>query len=283
MARAGVPVGDRGFWHGFGLFETVRVAGGWPCFLDRHLGRLFGSAPVLDLPMPWSPAELRFLAVEAVRRNAVREGVLRLAVTAGAGPAFDPPGPEPGLVVTAQEGLPYHGSLAEAGFRAVVSRWRRDASSPLSGVKSLNYLPSVLARREARAAGAHEALVLNQAGKLAEGAAANIFFYAGGCLHTPSLSCGVLPGITRALVMELARQLVPVEEGAYSLDDLLGAEEAFLTSSLLGVMPLVAVGGRPLGAGRPGSLTREMARRYAAAVAAEVLGPGAGETAGATG
>ncbi len=259
---AGVPLGDRGFWHGFGLFETVRVVAGRLPFLDRHLERLLRSAPVIGLALDRSREELGRLAEEAVRRGGVTDGVLRLALTAGEGGAFAPPAGRPTVVAVAAPGGVYPAQAAVRGWHAVVARVRRDSSSPLAAVKSLSYLPSVLARLEAGAAGADEALVLNERGELAEGAAANLFFVRGGRLCTPELACGVLPGVTRAVVLEEARRLLPVEEGRYRLKDLLAADEAFVTSALAGVTPLVAVAGRSLGEGRPGPVTGVLRRLY---------------------
>ncbi len=257
-----MPLGDRGFWHGFGLFETVRVVGGRLPFLERHVERLRRSALLLGLSADGAGERWAYLAREAVRRGGVEDGTLRLALTAGEGGAFSRPAGRPTVVALAVPGGGYAEEAAERGWRAVVARVRRDSTSLLAAVKSLSYLPSVLARLEAGAAGADEALVLNERGELAEGAAANLFFVRGGCLCTPDLACGVLPGVTRSVVLEEARGWLPVEEGRYGLADLMTAEEAFFTSALAGVMPLLAVGGQPVGEGRPGPVTREMRRRY---------------------
>lgn len=266
-AEAALPAGDRGLLHGHGLFETVRVTGGRPALVERHLDRLYASAPLVGLELPWSRAELAALAAEAPARAGLREGAVRLTVTAGPGPAFGPGGP-PGLVVAARPPTPL-----PPRARAVVASFPRNHRSPLARVKSLSYLENVLARREAAARGADEALLLNGEGELAEGAATNVFFVRGGRLCTPAVACGALPGVMRGLVLALAGDLLPVEEGRYRLADLAAAEEAFLTNVLVGVWPLVAVEGRPLGDGRPGPVTLALARRAAAALAGA---PGAG-------
>ncbi len=262
--EARVGIGDQGFLYGAGLFETMRVAGGRVPLLDRHLERLARGAGVLGIALPLSAGALRQVIAEAVRRNRLEEGALRLTVTGGpAGGGLGRAGEwdEHGatLLVTVRAGRPYPDELYGRGFTAVWARARRNHLSPLCRVKSLNYLDSLLARREARAAGADEALFLNGEGKLAEGAATNVFFVAGGRLCTPSPEAGALPGVARGLVLELARGAgIETEEGAYDPDALLAAEEAFLTNALMGVMPLAAVAGRPIGHGGPGPVTRRL-------------------------
>lgn len=257
--EARVLAADRGLLYGWGLFETIRVAGGRPVLLERHLDRLFRSAPVLGLELPWERAELAALAAEAVARNGLAEGALRLTVTAGPGPAPGPGGGPPGLVLAPRPGRPPEAAYAR-GWRAAVAAVRRNHLSPLARVKSLNYLDNLLARREAAARGADEALLLNAAGEVAEGATTNVFFVLRGRLCTPAPESGALPGVMRERVLAVASALLPVEEGRYRLAELAATEEAFLTNALLGVMPLVAVDGRPVGSGRPGPVTRELRR-----------------------
>lgn len=262
---AKVDAADRGLLYGYGLFETVRVRGGRPVLVERHLERLFRSAPVLGLPLPWGPEALAALVAECAARNGVAEGGVRLTVTAGPGPAFSPGGEAPGLVLTARRGPLYPEDAYERGCRAVIATVRRNHRSPLAGVKSLNYLDNLLARREAAARGADEALLLNVDGELAEGAATNLFFVRRGRLCTPEVACGALPGVARGRVLELAAAaaaadagVVAVEVGRYGPEALLEADEAFLTNALMGVMPLVAVDGRPVGEGRPGPVTQAL-------------------------
>ena len=170
----------------------------------------------------------------------------------------------------AREVTEYPPELRERGMAAVVSGVRRNETSPLARVKSLNYLDNLLAREEARRSGAGEALLLNTRGFIAEGAASNVFLVRDGTLLTPGVEAGALPGITRQVVMELAgEEGLAVEEANVTLPDLFGAGEAFLTNSVMEVMPLVSVDGRPVGPGRPGPLTERLARRYRDLVARE--------------
>lgn len=261
---ARVDAADRGLLYGYGLFETIRVWRGRPILLERHLDRLFASAPVVGLTLPWDRDTLARLVAECAVRNGVEEGGVRLTVTAGPGPAFAPGGAAPGLVLTARRGPLYSEDAYGRGYRAVIAAVRRNHRSPLAGVKSLNYLDNLLARREAAARGADEALLLNVNGELAEGAATNLFFVRRGRLCTPEVACGALPGVARGRVLELARPAaaageagwVAVEAGRYGPEALVEADEAFLTNALMGVMPLVAVDGRPVGDGRPGPVTQ---------------------------
>ncbi|MBI3922657.1 MAG: aminotransferase class IV family protein, partial [Armatimonadetes bacterium] len=156
------------------------------------------------------------------------------------------------------------------GVRAVITSARRNETSPLSRIKSLNFLDKLLARRGARSAGAEEALFLNVEGNVAEAAASNVFLVLGGQLVTPDLSSGLLPGITRAAVIEVGGRLgLQVEERAVSLAELRDADEAFLTNSVVELLPLVSVEGGPIGKGKPGPVTLQLHAAYSSLVEEE--------------
>ncbi len=278
VEEARIRADDQGFLYGLGVFETVRVAGGRPVFLDRHLERLRNSVPVLGIDPPWTLAEVAAAVREVPSRNGVGDGAIRVTVTAGpaaggTGAGSWEEGSGPALLVTIRCGRPYPERLYEQGVAAVTASGRRNHLSALCRVKSLNHAESILARREAAARGVLEALFLNVAGELAEGSATNLFVAAGGRLLTPAVACGILPGIARAVVLDLARGRLglDVEEGRYPPALFERAEEAFLTNALMGVMPLVAVDGRPVGDGRPGPVTLALRRAYEALVAGEGL------------
>jgi branched-subunit amino acid aminotransferase/4-amino-4-deoxychorismate lyase len=150
------------------------------------------------------------------------------------------------------------------GFRAVISKhFRQNEFSPLSGIKSANYLPMLLAYRQAKAQGYDEALLLNTQGFLSEASRSNIFFVKDNCLITPSSDCGCLPGITRDTVLSIAaREKIQCLEAKVSPEELKKADEAFLTNSLVEVMPLVAADGRPILKGKPGKITELILKRY---------------------
>jgi branched-chain amino acid aminotransferase len=259
--QAALPVADRGFTYGDGLFETMRVGGGVPLFLSRHLGRLAeGLRQIGFPPVPWDEAALRERCLRTTRENGIGEGVLRLTVTRGSGPrGFDPPeAAEPRLIIALTPRPPFAKGERETGggVAAILAPWRVDPASPLCSVKHLSALDKVLARRLAREAGAGEALFQNLEGCLTEGAANNLFLVMGGQIVTPALRCGLLPGIARGLLLEAGEALPwPVIEAELPVASLARANEAFLTNAVSGPRPLVAVEGQPIGDGRPGKVT----------------------------
>lgn len=237
---------DRGLLLGDGLFETVLWEGGrlrrWP----DHVARLTAGCATLGLPVP-DLARLEASAREAVASVglAAERAAVRLTWTAGDGRrGLDrPETPAPRLLAGAAAAPVVHKPA-----RLVVSSLRRNEGSPTSRVKSLAYLDNVLARAEARAAGADEAVLLNTRGELACAAAANLFWIEGGVLHTPALECGVLAGVTRAAVIRAAGRLgVAVREVRAARDALDRADAVFLTNSLVGLRAAVEIDGRPAG------------------------------------
>ncbi|MGH6913983.1 MAG: aminotransferase class IV, partial [Geminicoccales bacterium] len=193
---------------------------------------------------------------------------LRLTLSRGSGPrGLAPPDqPAPTLLITAAA----IGGKPPAPARAVIVTTRRNEHSPLAGLKSLNYLDNLLSLREAREKGADEAILLNTAGRLACASAANLFLVEGERLLTPAEREGVLPGVTRAALLEIARGLgLAVEETGMPPSTLGRAEEAFLTNSLLGIRPLVEIDGRPVKEGRIGPMTLRLRQAYAASTSAD--------------
>lgn len=262
---------DRGFTLADGLFETMRVSNGVVFRPGAHLGRLHAAARRLGLGLP---ANLRQLVEDAARVAAAQgmlEAGLRLTVTRGiALPGIlIPEAPVPTVVVVVTERAPVPDSPG-AGLTARIVSGRRNEYAMTAGMKTLSYTDSVLALAEARAAGADEALMLDTAGHLSEASASNLFLLLDGVLHTPPLSCAALPGITRAVVLELADSLgIVADERALAPEDLFAAEEAFLTSSLRGIVSLRAVDGSPIGDGTRGTTTDRIAREYRALIEEE--------------
>ena len=273
VPRSGARIAalDYGFLYGYGLFETMRAYGGEVFRLDRHLDRLARSAERLGIAV--GPLALKNAVLETIQANKLEDARIRLTVSAGEGGTIPDPATceEPMVLVVAEHYQPLPDGVYQRGFKAVVSSIRRNSQSPLSGMKSLNFLESMLARQEARAAGADEALLLNEAGLLAEASMSNVFLVSEGSLRTPDLSCGVLPGITREAVLELAAGAgVEATECDVTLDELRQTEEAFLTNSVMVVMPLTEVEGRPVGSGRPGSVTLKLMAGYREMVGREL-------------
>ncbi|OHC83329.1 MAG: 2-keto-4-methylthiobutyrate aminotransferase [Rhodospirillales bacterium RIFCSPLOWO2_12_FULL_67_15] len=244
-AQARLDVADRGFTLGDGLFETLAVRNGKTLRVKAHLARLGAGARALCIPVPYDDAALGRALSDTTRMNGVRDGVLRLTLSRGSGARglAPPEKPSPTVVIAAEAGLP-----PETPARAIVARTaRRDEGSALSRLKSLSYLEEVLARMEARDAGADEALLLNTQGRIADGAASTLFVHLGDWLLTPTIEDGALPGIVRAAAI---RELGAVPR-ALAPEDVHRADEAVLVNSL-GVRALVALDGRPIGSGKEG-------------------------------
>lgn len=263
--EASVSIIDRGFLYGDGIFETMRSYGGRIFRLDEHLERLFRSADTIELLIPYSLDQLREAVCKTIEINGVFDGYLRLAVSRGEGrPSLDPTdcGP-PTVVILAKALIPYPSDRYKAGFKAIVSTIRRNEFSPISRIKSMNYLPNILAKLEAKAFKVDEAIMLNTRSHVACSTVGNIFLVKNGSLLTPSLDSGILPGITRTTILELAPNIdVEVVEKLISTPELMASDEAFLTNSLMEVMPLVEVDGRLIGDGKPGSITASLHRAY---------------------
>lgn len=261
---------DRGSTLADGVFETVRVYRGAAFRLEQHLARLSRALATLAIPVPH---ELRDSVAAALRAGAGTDAALRITVTRGAGGGVAPPAPPSGAptVIVALQALPtFSPRVYQHGLSAHVATGRRNERAMTAGLKTLAYTDAVAAMIEAARAGADEALFLDTRERCSEAAASNLFAWIGDELRTPPVSCGALPGITRAAVLELAAALeIPVAEREFGLDELLGADEAFLTSSLRELAPLVRIGGRAVGAGEPGPVTRRLADAYAALVARE--------------
>lgn len=259
-AEARVAAGDRGLLYGDGVFETLRAYEGEPFRLAGHVERLLAGAAALRIAPPCTAEELAEAVRETLRAGGLREAYVRITLTRGVGGApgeLRASGPAT-LLIHARPYAGYDPGLYERGMRAMLARARRNETSPLARLKSLNYLDNCLARAEAAEEGFDEALFINTQGRVVEATAANLFVVRGGQVLTPPVSDGILPGITRAAVMEL----VPVSEESPGPAELRAAQEAFLTNSLMEIMPLVAIGDRPIGDGRPGPMTRDAHERY---------------------
>lgn len=238
-----IPLDDRGLLLGDGLFETVLWEDGRLVWLDAHLDRLEAGCRTLALPTPdrVEAGRLMARAVEAAGLSATRAAV-RLTLTAGSGGrGLDrPDAPSPRMFAAAHPAPPIMGPASLA-----TSTVRRNAGSPAARLKTLAYLDNVLARAEARAAGADEAVMLNGAGEIACAAAANIFWLKDGRLFTPALECGVLAGIARSELAAAAADMgVVVEERRAGLVEAAAAEAVALTNSLMGVRPVSEWDGR---------------------------------------
>jgi branched-chain amino acid aminotransferase len=271
-AEARVSVLDNGFTFGDGVYETLRTYGGRPFHLGRHLDRLRQSAQRLDVALPLADTELAGRLDALLARAANEESYIRIIVSRGEGDIsyrFDRiKGPTVVMVVKPYEPLPAR--LYDEGCAVIVSSLRRNHRLALDpSMKSCNLINNILAMKEAQAKGAVEPILLNHEGDVAEGAGSNVFIVKDGGLRTPPLDAGILPGVTRALVLEQARGLgLRAREETLRVADLMEADEAFITSTLKELVPVRTVDGRVLGAGAPGPVTLRLLRTYREAAAA---------------
>ncbi|GJL59559.1 MAG: branched chain amino acid aminotransferase [Nitrospirales bacterium] len=264
--QARISVFDHGFLYGDGVYETLRVYGGRIFLLERHLARLRRSCELIGLVLPiqddaWAP-----IMTEMLIRNGLQDAALRVTISRGEGELGIDPGlcPRPTTVVMAKAVVSYSAHMREQGVRLQLVSVRRNPESAQSPqIKSLSFLNNILAKQEAVQAGAFDALMLNMDGHVTECTTSNIFFVSNHRLHTPSVACGILEGITREVVMVLARELgIEVEEGAYAAADVLQADECFMTNTGLEIMAVSQIGRNPIGQGRSGEITMTLWRAF---------------------
>jgi branched-chain amino acid aminotransferase group I len=268
-SQARVSVFDHAFLYGYGLFETMRAYRGRAFLLERHLKRLLDFAEIIGLGSFLAGIDLAGACRDTLAANGLEDARVRLTVSSGQADAV--PWREisgtPNVVVTARPYTPFTAEKYEEGFKAGIASVYR-CRSLISRMKSINYLTSALARREALAAGLDEALLLNDTGLIAEGGGSNVFFIKGSGLVTPSLDSGILPGITREVVIELAGALsISIAEGDVSPAELEQFDEAFLTNSMIEIMPLVSVRDNrgqtmTIGSGKLGQVTKRLRVAY---------------------
>ena len=258
--EARVSIYDRGFLYGDSVFETVRTYGGEPFALAEHMARLDRSAARVGIAMPIPAADFGMEIRLAVRAARNPESYARAMLTRGSGPVgLDPAlAGAPLRVILVEPLVPLPTALYRDGIAVVTVRTER-AADAARGAKVGNYLASLLALKEAKARGAQEAIILDAAGRVVEGTTSNVFLARGGELRTPPEQASLLPGITRAHLIEIAGELGrPIHLGDVTPDDLASADEVFISSSLREVLPVVRVDDRPVGDGRPGPITRAL-------------------------
>ena len=271
--EAMVSVFDHGFLYGDGIYETMRAYDGIVFMLERHIGRLNRSASLIQLTVP-SPDVIRDAVYETMRANGLKSAYVRVTVSRGKGPIGLDPAlcPKPGFVVIAEDFKDYPEKYYDEGVKFIIAKTRRNLKEALNPqIKSLNFLNNILARIEARERGAYEALMLNADGMLCEGTVCNIFFVTDNILCTPSVDTGLLDGITRELVIDLAKGMgMRVREGAFRPEDLFGASEVFLTNTTSEVMPVSQVEDVTYAAGEVAKRLRQLYKeRVAKAVKSE--------------
>ena len=263
---AKVSVFDHGLLYGDGIFEGIRAYHGRVFKLREHIDRLFCSAKAILLKIPMSHAELMRAVVDTCRKNKLRDAYIRLLVTRGIGTLGLNPNrcKNPSVVIIADKIQLYPAELYQQGMAIVTVATTRNLHNAVNpAIKSLNYLNNILAKIEANIAGVEEAIMLNAEGFVAECTGDNIFILKNGQVFTPPLSAGALYGITRGVVIELAREAgISVSEPNLTRYDLFNADECFLTGTGAEIIPVTKIDGRVIGSGLPGPITRSLVQRY---------------------
>lgn len=257
--QARISVFDHGFLYGDGVYETLRVYQGRIFLLERHLARLRRSCELIGLVLPIQEDDWKAIITEMVVRNELEDASLRVTISRGEGELGIDPGlcPRPTIVVMAKSLVSHPALMREQGVRLQLVSVRRNPESAQSPqIKSLSFLNNILAKQEAVQAGAFDALMLNMDGHVTECTTSNIFFVANHRLHTPSVACGILQGITREVVIGLAKELeIDVKEGAYAPVDVFQADECFITNTSMEIMAVSQVGEHLIGQGKRGDMT----------------------------
>lgn len=250
--EAAIPVTDLGVLRGMGVFDFLRTYGGRPFYLTAHLKRLKQSAKFLGLFCPWSLEVLQEMVMETLEKNGYEESNIRIVITGGDSPDFFTPGEDTRVIVLVTELVPMPTHWYREGVKVVTARLDRY----IPEAKSTNYIKAIVAMAEARKSGAVESLYVNDEGQVFEGTTSNLFMVKDSKIITPDQH--ILEGVTRKVVIELAREVRGVEARPITYKELVEADELFLTASNKEVVPIIQVDEVPISAGNPGLLTVEV-------------------------
>ena len=263
---AKISVFDHGYLYGDGVFEGIRAYNGRVFKLDEHIERLYNSAKAIMLKIPIDEEEMKESILETIRANKLQDAYIRVIISRGQGDlGLDPTKcKNPNVVIIAAAIQLYPQELYEKGLKIGTVPTRRNISEALNPrIKSLNYLNNIMAKIEAVNLGMPEAIMLTTDGYVAECTGDNIFIISDGKLYTPPIHMGILKGITRDTVMELAEKMgLEIKEEVFTRYDLFTAEECFLTGTAAEVIPVVNVDARPIGDGKPGRITSQLIDKF---------------------
>lgn len=258
IGDAKISILDRGFRYGEGLFETICIEEGNPIFLKEHFERLKNSAKALNLKLPVGFEQVTQITKKLIQDSSLEKGVLNIYLT-----ATDEEERETNFIIVVKDEVRYKESDYEKGYTAIISSIRIDSSLATNSHKTLSFLPHILAKKEAKEKGADEAILLDAEGYVLEGTTRNIFMVKGDKLITALVGSGILPGITRAKILQIAPAVgLKVEEKLVDVDFLKSCDEVFLTSSLIGVMSVVRIDETPIGNGKVGKYTVMLRQKY---------------------
>ena len=273
---AKISVFDHGLLYGDGVFEGIRIYHGRAFRLTAHIERLWRSAKVIMLEIPMSQQEMADAIESTMRANSMDNGYIRLVVTRGAGTLGLSPTKcsNPSVIIITDKISLYPQEMYDNGLEVITAATIRSHPESINPrIKSLNYLNSILAKIEALNAGVIEAIMLNSAGEVAECTGDNIFTVTDGALRTPPLTAGILEGITRGVVLELAEEAgIPAKEEEMTRYDLFNADECFLTGTAAEIVPVVTIDRRAIGDGKPGPVTLDLLKRFRQLVKKEAGG-----------
>jgi branched-chain amino acid aminotransferase len=269
-SKAVVSVFDHGFLYGDGVYETLRVYNGAVFKIEDHIARLFHSASLIGLKVPKSPAQIKIAVYKTIKANRLKDAYVRITVSRGQGPIGLDPAlcPRPTFVIMARPFKGYPPSYYKNGVKVAIVSTRRNYNKSLNpAIKSLNFLNNILAKTEAKAKSAYEAIMLNHLGYVAEGTISNIFFVKNGILHTPETGVGILNGITRMTIIDTAKKLgIRLKEGRFRPRSICSADEVFLSNTSMEVMPVSHVDKRRISRAA-GKITKMIHKEYKKIVA----------------
>jgi branched-chain amino acid aminotransferase len=271
---AKVSVFDRGFLYGDGVFETMRSYAGIVFKLNEHIDRLFKGLATIRIKAPHSRSYFKKAIYDSLKINKIRSGYIRVAMTRGEGrfgigykDDFTP-----NIVIIAKEFGGYPEWMHDRGLSAQTAGFIQNEYSPLAGIKSMNYLNPILARLYAKEDGYDEAILENINGYITEAATSNIFIVRKGAIITPSRDSGILPGVTRGVIIGIAKKLkLKMVERKIPRREPETADEVFLTNSLAEILPVVKINSKKIGTGKPGEITKLLRISYQKAVIKEVI------------
>lgn len=265
--KAAVPVTDSSYLYGIGLFETMRAVSGRVFRLSDHLRRLNQSAEILGISNHYPDEQLQDAITQTLEANRLTDARLRLQISNG---PIQPDGTaSTNLLITAAQFTPYPAEHYEKGVRVTLTNYRQNPHDPFAGHKTTCYGPRLTALKEAHQKLATEALWFTTENLLAEGSVSNVFLVKDGALFTPPVQTPVLPGIARQTVIELAEAAdIPCHEQPLAIDDLLAADEIFLTNVIMEVLPVAAVEAHTVADGTPGPVTKQLMEKFKQTLAA---------------